>query len=120
MDFSNLGNIGGFSDISSMLGQLKGVGEKIDSLAESTGITELSDLKNKYLGKLENIVGDDNDEDMSNMSEEFTQDSDNVMQAMEQNIDDPQKLEEAKTEFGGYADTIVNIIKMVAQAKGFM
>lgn len=111
----NIADFGGFSGIAKLIQRVKDTGEKLNQLGASTGVTEVLELKTKYIDALD-AFRPGNTEGVASIAGDFTKDANNTFTALQNKINDPGQLNEAEANFNECRESIDYMLDIIVNA----
>lgn len=111
----NIADFGGFSGIAKMIQQVKDTGVKLETLAKETGVSEVQDLKTKYIDALDKFRPGNTD-GVASVAGDFTGDYQSTLTAIKNKVTDSGKQKEAVQTFDECKDTIDYLLGVVMNA----
>lgn len=111
----NIADFGGFSGIAKLIKQVKDTGERLTLLSTSTGVTEVYDIKTKYIDALD-AFRPGNTQGVASVADSFTKDADSTCKALQTKIKDPEQLKQAEKTFNECRESISSMLGLVMNA----
>lgn len=111
----NIADFGGFSGIAKMITQIKETGKKLDTVASTTGLTEITALKHKYIDALDKFRPG-NTEGVASIAGSFAADSQSTVDAIKSKVTDPAKQAQALSTYNECHETITYLLGVVVNA----
>lgn len=111
----NIADFGGFSGIAKMITQIKETGKKLDGIASSTGLTEVTALKHKYIDALDKFRPGNTD-GVASIADSFEADSQSTVDAIKAKVQDPVKQAEVLNVYNECHETIARLLAVVKNA----
>jgi ElaB/YqjD/DUF883 family membrane-anchored ribosome-binding protein len=111
----NIADFGGFSGIAKLIKQVKDTGERLMALSTSTGVTEIAELKTKYIDALD-AFRPGNTQGVASVANDFTKDADYTYKALKNKIKDPAQLKQAEKTFNECKESISYMLGIIVNA----
>lgn len=111
----NIADFGGFSGIAKMIQQVKDTGTKLNELATQSGISEISDLKTKYIDALD-AFRPGNTQGVASVAGDYEGDYAKLLATIKTKITDQVQLKKTTEGLAECNETITRLLGVVMNA----